>query len=243
MSEQILKLGQAPGSGARRDAAHVAVLPIQAGQRLLPGQSVRVMDGRAWGSSTDVRHGITDPFLKDAVETGGMVYVLLNPGSIVGLRHAWVHPEIDEELSGRPVLGGGMRISRPQREYERPDQKEAFERELKADPYDVATRNAYADWLLDAGDDALANRILDWSPEKQKSLDWMGEFSEKMELSYDGLMRAAEGWLETGEPYVLPFDTPREAYTEAEEFWEHYRTVTGVDVEKGKRRAFFTCSC
>lgn len=87
-------LGTIPAVGDR-DAIHVAVIPVEAGERLLVGQHVRIVDGRAWGTpavSADAV-GIVDPFLRrQDVARGVSFYLLLYPGTITSLRHEWSHP-------------------------------------------------------------------------------------------------------------------------------------------------------
>lgn len=75
-----------------RDAIHVAVAPVEAGEKLAPGQHVGInKDGKATlRNATSV--GIVDPFLKVNVKKGDLFYLFLYPGSIVSLRHEWVHP-------------------------------------------------------------------------------------------------------------------------------------------------------
>ena len=76
---------------ARRDAIHVAVAPVTAGQRLQPGQHVG-LDADRRATSGYPRIGIVDPFLIDDVEEGQEFWLCLYPNTITGLRHVWTHP-------------------------------------------------------------------------------------------------------------------------------------------------------
>jgi hypothetical protein len=78
-----------------RDAIHIAVAPVEAGEKLRPGERVGIKDGKAWG--TDPAVGIVDPFLLKDVRAGQRFYVFLFPGTITSLRHEWVHPAFDKE--------------------------------------------------------------------------------------------------------------------------------------------------
>lgn len=89
------------GDLPQRDAIHVAVLPVIAGERLVVGQSVEFVPG-----STDTvraadqysRIGIVDPYLssyRDEILEGHKFWMFLNPQSITSLRHDWTHPLID----------------------------------------------------------------------------------------------------------------------------------------------------
>jgi hypothetical protein len=92
MAEMFVpNLGQTPDAEARRDAVHVAVAPVVAGQTLLPGVTVGLdVDGEAVRSADPI--GIVDPFRTDAVEPGERFWLLLFPNTITGLRHSWTHP-------------------------------------------------------------------------------------------------------------------------------------------------------
>lgn len=97
MSEH-LKLGEiiAPERAAERDAVHVAVVPVTAGERLIPGSRVRVENGRAFVAKSSAV-GVADPFLSVAVMTGQRFWLYLQPGSITSLRHEWEHPSFPLE--------------------------------------------------------------------------------------------------------------------------------------------------
>lgn len=96
MAENPPNVGHAPGDNARRDAIHVAMLPVVAGERLAPGEHVAInADGQA------VRHGTmiigyVDPELGRrgirAVEAGERFWLWLYQGTVTSLRHEWTHP-------------------------------------------------------------------------------------------------------------------------------------------------------
>jgi hypothetical protein len=80
----------------RRDAIHIAIAPVTAAERLLPGQHVGFVSG-------DTEHvgvvnapsrclGIVDPFLRQAVEKGQRFWLFLYPNTVTSLRHYWTHP-------------------------------------------------------------------------------------------------------------------------------------------------------
>lgn len=77
-----------PTSG--RDAIHLAVEPVEAGEKLYPGQHVSLKDGIAMGSGKLI--GIVDPFLPGAVHMGQMFWLVVYPRQITSLRHVWEHP-------------------------------------------------------------------------------------------------------------------------------------------------------
>ena len=81
-------------SDRRRDAVHIAVVPVISDQRLAPGQHVGlcVPDDLERVGPCDHNIGIVDPFLASDVEPGQRFWLLLYPGTITSLRHVWTHP-------------------------------------------------------------------------------------------------------------------------------------------------------
>jgi hypothetical protein len=105
MSDQSkLGLGQIITTEQQRDAIHIAVAPVVAGEPLKPGQHIGVLpNGEAVSSNgVDPTIGIVDPFLKTVVKSGQRFWIYLYPGSIKSLRHVWTHPSFQdkEETSG-----------------------------------------------------------------------------------------------------------------------------------------------
>lgn len=98
-----LGLGRIIVGAAHRDAIHIAVAPVEAGEDLEPGQHVLLdATGRAMPlSSLRVGVGIVDPFLSvPKVKKGERFWLYLYPGSITALRHEWTHPAFREEIRG-----------------------------------------------------------------------------------------------------------------------------------------------
>ena len=100
MAEQYQpNLGYEPELNARRDAVHIAVAPVVAGEGLDPGWHVYLKDGLAYGHSArepgDI--GIVDPFLPSGPDEGQRFWIVLYPGTITGLRHLWRHEAFDSK--------------------------------------------------------------------------------------------------------------------------------------------------
>jgi hypothetical protein len=109
MSAEHLKLGQLTDEVQRRDAIHIAVVPVVAGAVLAPGAKVEIVDDTAVPADPGV--GVVDPFLRAEVKAGQRFWLFLNPGSITSLRHEWTHPAfplVDETLVRDAInrLGG-----------------------------------------------------------------------------------------------------------------------------------------
>jgi len=99
MSDQSkLGIGQIITTEQFKDAIHVAVAPVEAGEKLSPGEYVAIRkDGTAMGpTDVDKEVGIVDPFLRRPVKTGETFWLFLIPGSITSLRHQWSHPAFQD---------------------------------------------------------------------------------------------------------------------------------------------------
>ncbi|MBY0228048.1 MAG: hypothetical protein K2W96_02090 [Gemmataceae bacterium] len=139
---------------------------------------------------------------------------------------------------------------------------QAFKAAIEKDRYDEATRRAFADWLEEHGhdDEAVIQRA--WTPARQREAEeWMARFVAGMndpyaddypeeergpELDYDGLIAAANAYLDSGEYLYFGYDTPSAAYEEGamETFWQHFQTLTGRPVPEEKAgHHFFACAC
>lgn len=81
-----------------RDAVHIAVEPVEAGEILRPSDPVCLIDGRAYlDLKTRTPVGIVDPFLSTHVHAGQWFWLMLSPRTITSLRHVWIHPDFPEE--------------------------------------------------------------------------------------------------------------------------------------------------
>lgn len=88
-----LKIGKIINSPQNRDAVHMAIVPIEAGQSLSAGVHVGISGGRAVAAGNRIKAiGIVDPFLTVGVNPEDKFWLFLYPGSITSLRHAWTHP-------------------------------------------------------------------------------------------------------------------------------------------------------
>lgn len=100
-----IKLGQIITEKQEKDAIHIAVAPIEAGESLKPGDHIGIIDNKARKSGKKI--GIVDPFLKTDVEPGQSFWIFLYPNTVTSLRHDWEHPdfkvksqeELDRETS------------------------------------------------------------------------------------------------------------------------------------------------
>jgi hypothetical protein len=99
------RLGQlVKNSDAKRDAIHVAVVPISSAYKLTPGQRVNVVGGRVVPSDRMDSTGIVDPFLAGAIQPGYTFWLLMTPGTVTSLRHDWEHDSFNPEEETEPVF-------------------------------------------------------------------------------------------------------------------------------------------
>lgn len=102
-TDALETLGMVHTREEKRDAIHLAVLPVEAGENLYAGAHVYLLSGkamRAAGPYSDDAIGIVDPFLgHTSVKAGERFWLVIYPRVITSLRHVWTHPKIPEELN------------------------------------------------------------------------------------------------------------------------------------------------
>jgi len=92
-----LPIGQIITTDQQRDAIHIAVAPIEAGEPLNPGEHIGVNAGKAFADGKLI--GIVDPFLTSKVKRGQKFWLFIYPNTVTSLRHQWVHHEFPQEIS------------------------------------------------------------------------------------------------------------------------------------------------
>lgn len=96
--DKIPQLGNLITEDQPRDAVHIAVAPVTAGEALRPGQFVGFIEDAFTVSSKATKHiGIVDPYLQRMVSKGQRFYMFLLPNTITSLRHDWTHPDFEAE--------------------------------------------------------------------------------------------------------------------------------------------------
>lgn len=100
-TDALETLGTIIDESQKRDAIHLAVEPVIAGQTLAPGEDVGLItiggDSRAYRVKDEHKLGIVDPFLKNPVRTGERFWLVVYPRQIHSLRHVWTHPAFPDE--------------------------------------------------------------------------------------------------------------------------------------------------
>jgi len=96
-TDALATLGTIIGPDEKRDAIHLAVLPMVAPYRIAVGAHVD-KDGRPVAPYSEYAVGIVDPFLNRlGVDTGERFWLLIYPRVITSLRHVWAHPAFQDE--------------------------------------------------------------------------------------------------------------------------------------------------
>lgn len=102
-TDALETLGTAPISeGSGRDAIHLAVEPVIAGETLLAGMHIGLRDGRAYNSEVLQHVGIVDPFVRAPILTGQKFWLVVYPRQITSLRHVWTHPAFEKAAQPEP---------------------------------------------------------------------------------------------------------------------------------------------
>jgi hypothetical protein len=88
-----------------RDAIHLAVEPVTAGETLYAGQQIGLVKGEGGFVATTKakkKLGIVDPFIVGPVPTGNKFWLVVFPRTITSLRHVWSHPDFPEATNQLP---------------------------------------------------------------------------------------------------------------------------------------------
>jgi len=89
----------------KRDAIHIAVIPLVAAEILIPGQHITINDmGQACGSVL-APIGIVDPYIMEGkIKPGQKFWMFLYPKTVTNLRHDWEHPvfkAVEEKITNQ----------------------------------------------------------------------------------------------------------------------------------------------
>lgn len=102
-TDALETLGMIIGPDEKRDAIHLAVEPVVAGEDLRPGEPVLLTDGIAFSTRryrpdrpVNEPVGIVDPFIEGRVGKGDRFWLVVYPRQITSLRHVWTHPAFPE---------------------------------------------------------------------------------------------------------------------------------------------------
>lgn len=220
----------------QRDAIHLAVEPVIAGEVLHPNDDVGFLpDGRV--GRCDYPVGKVDPFLRDSVQPNQEFWLVVYPGKVTSLRHVWEHSSIpvrkvaetstytsSSSISAVPSFSDGKGSSKDNNDRAQGDTDIVDERVQ----YSRKWIEQYAHDLSSADSDDEGDSTTSF-------------YSYRQRLTADQLINAATEYLKNGSPYnrgPLFSDVHLEP-----SFWEHYSNVTRTIVPETDRSNFFRCSC
>ena len=85
-----------------KDAIHLAVYQVVAGENLCAGEKIGLVNGQARKARGEIKAlGIVDPFIEDNhgnVRAGQYFWLIVFPRQITSLRHVWSHPDFLENV-------------------------------------------------------------------------------------------------------------------------------------------------
>lgn len=92
-TDALETLGTIHTKDEKRDAIHLAVLPIVAGHHMSPGTPIVIKGEQAFEAGpTETALAIVDPFLATGPKRGERFWAVLRPRLVTSLRHVWTHP-------------------------------------------------------------------------------------------------------------------------------------------------------
>lgn len=227
-TDALETLGRIIDVSQKRDAIHLAVEPIEAGEHLMPGENVGIQNGKAYGSSTVVIDntiveikaiGIVDPFLRIPVNKGQRFWLVVYPRQITSLRHVWTHPDFPEPLE-IPVDYVSA-LYAPDGTIHFGDTPGA--RKLKAE-----SERWLRDWCDDADTPTYEDIIAALKNEEVPPRDSRGTMRG---ILYDRENGTITSFGSDASAAIPP------------EFWYHAEIVTGKKFGVDERAEYFSCSC
>lgn len=97
-TDALETLGMVHTKEEYRDAIHLGVEPVEAGEVLKAGDHIGLVNGVAY-KNADKLVGIVDPFIYGKIKKGDKFWLVVYPRKITSLRHVWSHPDFEESVS------------------------------------------------------------------------------------------------------------------------------------------------
>lgn len=225
-TDALATLGTIITDKEKRDAIHLAVIPMQAKGRLMGGEPVNQY-GIIAGGVGEHPVGIVDPFLENGVKPGEWFWCLIYPRTIKSLRHVWEHPAFPDELSPTPNNTGLNNI--------------AFG--ISAlEPISNGKEGIMFGSFRNSLEESKIEKSIKWMQEYAAQLGY-GDLALKESMgcvyTIENVLDAADNYLKNGKITSIRGDED----DVPDEFWDHYEIIKGKKVHSGNRDKFFSCVC
>lgn len=202
-----------------RDAIHLAVEPVEAGEDLAVGQRITYVNGKAFGlRKGEEPIGIVDPFLTTQVKAGQKFWLVVLPRMITSLRHVWSHPAFPDEASVQFL-----------KQAQQATAEDDVISELTALPPEQEAYKWIVSYAESLSDDEPGYNGEDQTITAEELIDYGWAYYHSNRKGTWGDYLCKGGLLEG--TCVL------------DEFWDKLGILKGVQIESEHRGSFFTCSC
>lgn len=197
-----------------RDAIHLAVEPVEAGEDLAVGQRITYVNGKAYGlRKGEEPIGIVDPFLNTQVKAGQKFWLVVLPRMITSLRHVWSHPAFPDEASVQ---------------FLKQAQKATAEDDVIPELVALPPEQEAYKWIV-----GYAESLSDDDPEYTVTAEELIEYGCGF---YHSNLHGTWG------DYLCKGGL-LEGVSVSDEFWDKLGILKGVHIDSEYRGSFFTCSC
>ncbi|AFC21951.1 hypothetical protein GAP32_492 [Cronobacter phage vB_CsaM_GAP32] len=226
-TDALHSLGMIHWQEEKRDAIHLGVEPVVAGEDIAVGANIGIdKDGFAYATDyrTDIKPvGISDPFLKERIQKGESFWLVVYPRQITSLRHCWEHPDFDNTEEPKVL-----------------DISEISSDDLMVEIQRRLATNNVVQTVQEPSQDATE------AAKKSKAWQWIHNYADGLGLDVDELMEYADMWVSSerrgGYGEYLCKGGDLEGEYVSDEFWDNYDIVRDERTDN-ERGSFFTCSC
>lgn len=224
-----------------RDAIHLAVEPVEAGENLFPGTHVYIKDGKAFNvgfSQTDALRavGIVDPFISVKVEQGQRFWLVIYPRMITSLRHVWSHPAF-EETESQPI--------EPLKFVHIPLLDDEQLRDVKELQSETLEEGRQRTQEIKAALHATDKK----EKAKASAYEWIEQYASRLgdDISAEELISYGKDYLDCemngGWPDYLVKGGTLEGESTCDVFWQKLAIYLDMEIADDFSGNFFSCSC
>lgn len=223
-----------------RDAIHLAVEPVEAGQNLKAGDHIYLVEGKAYKITkynVDAL-GIVDPFLPKGVKEGEKFWLVVYPRKITSLRHVWSHPDFPEEVPPPVEQDNSDLAALVKQKYGMTleEYKNSPER-----TYDIKAALFAADTTSKAKQIELVNK----TNKKAEAFNWIDNYRDSLgiDASTEELIDYGVRNLDSNYSDYLVEGDVLEGVSTDDEFWDYLAIYLDQEIPDDVRNNFFSCSC